>query len=71
MIKRNGTCTGLGSDLGPWHPTQLVSAKMERWREHVSVGKEQHNAIEGPLLVLHETVENPKQAVGGSERCEL
>ena len=40
---------------------------MERWREHVSVGKERHNAIEGPLLVLHETVENPKQAVEGSE----
>lgn len=43
---------------------------MERWREHVSVGTEQHNAIEGPLLVPHEIVESPKQAVEGSEQCE-
>ena len=41
---------------GPWHPAQLVSAKMEQWPEYVSVGKVQHNAIEGPLLVLHEKV---------------
>ena len=41
---------------------------MERRREHVSEEIERHNVIEDPLLVPHETAENPKQAVESSEQ---
>jgi len=41
---------------------------MERWREHVWAGKEQRSVIEDLLLILHETEENPKQAVESGEK---